>query len=408
MHNPHNLIRVKDLNLRHLEGSWKDGIAPHGTTAYRDVATGMIFPRMAGGARGMIDTQDLLRTLDQVPFDIIWTDFQDVLRMYNEATSTLLGRLARRISTPGFRTFVPGSMRFERGTEYGRPDRQRHGAFKTRGFPVWKFQLGITYTRDYLLNATREEVDIQHAEALRADTENVLNETLRAAFHNTNYNFEDDRVGTVSVKAFYNNDGEVPPPFRGTFFAGTHTHYHSTNGAWALAHITAMKDDLVEHGHDGNRILEISTDIEADIRALTDANGDVAFHRNWNIEGARGLEMGGGSTETVSRLSPEFIGEIEGFAVRVNPWQPAKYAFGYNFYGEGSANAPLGFREPENEAQRGLNLISPDAASSYPLINSFYERWFGVAVMTRSNGTITVEDAGAAYINPTASIPGAD
>lgn len=359
---------------------------------------GLTLPRMAGGAKGYNDTDDSLRTLDGVAFPTLYTDLINSLADYNRIASELLSTLCFQTQMVAVREITPGSMRFERGTEYGRPDRQRAHRFRSRGLPVEKFALGIGFTRDFLLGARQAEIDAQHSEALRADMENLLVEILRAAFNDDNYSFEDDVAGTIAVKALYNGDSEVPPAFEGRTFTAPHTHYHSSNGALALADITVMKTDLVEHGHDGDRILYIAANLEGNVRALVDGAGNPAFFRNLQ-EAMQWLQMAPGATETFATLGPEFIGVVEGFKVRVINWLPDNYLFGYNSYGANSQMNPFGFREKENRLQRGLQIISDNPR--YPLQDSFYERWFGIGVINRGNGTVMVVDAGASYIEPT-------
>jgi hypothetical protein len=237
--------------------------------------TGRYIPRIAGGARGYNMSRDTLRTLDGFTFPIVWTDLVNALAAYNRIKNEFLRNLCYQTTLTGVREISPGTMKFERGTEFGRPDRQRAHAYRTRGLPVFKYALGEGFTRDFLLNARQEEIDAQHTEAMRADAENLLYEIMTAAFNNTGYTYEDELAGPVSVVTLYNGDAEVPPSFEGTTFTAPHSHYHATAGAtFAYADVLTMKNDLVEHGHDTNRILYIATDLENNVRSMTDTAGN--------------------------------------------------------------------------------------------------------------------------------------
>jgi hypothetical protein len=379
----------------------EDGYIPLGGGFYVP-ETGRYVKKIAGGARGYNMSRDTLRTLDGFTFPIVWTDLVNALSAYNRIKNEFLRNLCYQTTLIGVREISPGTMKFERGTEFGRPDRQRAHAYRTRGLPVQKFAMGEGFTRDFLLNARQEEIDAQHTEAMRADAENVLYEIMTAAFSNVNYTYEDELAGPVSVVALYNGDAEVPPAFEGTTFSAPHSHYHATAGAtFAYADVVTMKNDLVEHGHDTNRILYVATELEDNIRSMVDAAGNPVFYRNLNGPDFRDIQVGPGSQEVTSRVSTDYIGVIEGFRVRVLPWMPAGYAFGFSSYGQNSQLNPFGFREKENRLQRGLQLIP--GPGRYPVVDSFYERWFGIGVINRSNGTVmweTDDDAVNDYAAP--------
>lgn len=400
------LVNLSDRQWKKLLGpSYPGGVMP-GIGRVYDVTRDRYLPRMRGGALGISDSRDVLWTLDQVTLDVVWDDMIDAITMYNEALDSFLGPLTFRTRQSAWRIASGGRMKWQKGTQYGRPDRQRiMPTFTTRGLPVWDYDLGLAYTRKYLLNATAQEIEMQQNEVFRSDNENLLNEVLRAAFRNTSYQFDDDRVGTITVLPAYNGDSEVPPPVAGHVFTAPHTHYHVTNGAWEYADILLNKSDLREHGHDGRRILRIAENLEPDIRAMQDANGNSAFVENFAYENPFVALAPADTQRTTVGLPPEYIGVIAGFWVRVDPWLPDNYYFGYNDYGANSTLAPLAFREPYNDAEVGLQLIEGGSSAEYPIVNSYYLRSFGVAALNRGNLTVTFVDSGSSYVDPTASFP---
>jgi hypothetical protein len=381
---------VRDLVL-----PWQGDIIP-GVQGFRDARTGKYYAHVAGGDYGYNDTRDSLINLSGVTFEVIWDDLQFSLMQYNNVVGELMATLTFQTDRIGLREYTPGDMTFERGTEYGRPDRQRVGGFRVRNFPVDKFQLGIGFTRDYLLGATTEEIDATFNEAVRADRRLLLNEIFRVAFRNTNYTFYDDIAGAVTVRALLNGDSEPIPSFEGrTFNAATHTHYHASAGATlALADLQQMRRDLIEHGHDGNRILYIPLNLEDTIRGLAGwADNWAYYHPNESLAP--------GDLTRVANVGPEYIGVILGFKVRVMGWFPDNYLFAYNGYGQNNRMNPFAWRVKVNPAQQGLQLINQNGADTYPLIDSFFERWFGIGGLTRANGSVMFVTGGGTYVVPT-------
>jgi hypothetical protein len=364
--------------------------------------TGRYIPRIAGGARGFNASVDLLRTLDGITFPVVYTDLVNALAAYNRISSELVDNLCYRTNMIALREISPGRMKFERGTEFGRPDRQRAHSYRMRGLPVAKYALGEGYTRDFLLNARQVEIDAQHTEAMRADMENLLYEIMTAVFNSTSYTFEDDYAGPIGVVALYNGDAEVPPDFEGRTFTAPHTHYHATAGS-TLAHadILQMRLDLFEHGHDTDRVLYSAYNLQDTLRGMVDAAGNPVFFRNINGPEFRDVRQAPGSRENVAVVNNDYIGVLEGFKVRVLNWLPDNYLFGYNSYGANSQLNPFGFREKTNPLQQGLQLIPEDPGSTYPIVNSFYERWFGVGVINRSNGSVMFQTGSGTYAAPT-------
>lgn len=375
-----------------------------------DVSRGISYPLIRGGDFGYTDSRDVLATLDGVTFEIIWDDLVNSLAMYNRGAAEFLDSLCFRTTQIGLREVTPGSIRFERGTEYGRPDRQRQGAFRSRGLPLEKFAVATGWTRDALLDMTQAEIDAQHTSVLIADNSNIMNEILRAAFNDDSYTFEDQRAGAVTVMPLYNGDSEVPPMFEGRVFTAPHTHYsatgampspYSANNSNTVFNDSAAKvmlNALREHGHYGNITMFIATDLEDDVRALTDTNGDPTFFENWAYNNPN-IQIAPASTRDTAVVGPEFIGVTNGMKVRVMTWMPLGYAFAWNSYGGNSRLSPFAYREKENPFQRGLQLINPDGNDTYPVIDSFYERWFGIGVINRANGVVMYR--GAAYAEPT-------
>lgn len=84
-----------------------------------------------------------------------------------------------------------------------------------------------------------------------------------------------------------------------------------------------------------------------------------------------------------------------------NDYMPAGYVLGLSSGGNLAAGNPVGIREHQNAALRGLRLVkgrTPD----YPLIDSFYNRGFGTGIRHRGAGVVMQITASGTYTIPAA------
>jgi len=341
--------------------------------------------------RGFNDTRDLVVTTDGVPFIRMYDDIQAALADYNANEGFLRSNLTFSTTDEKIKEGLSqNQMQFARATEYGRPDRQRITQQERERFiPIEDFSMGIGFTRKYLLLARSDQIALQVDEATRADQELIIRSILQQL-----HRIENLGVGGI-YKAFWNADGDVPPRFVDTVFVGTHTHY-LTSATATLALIQSMRTKLVEHGYDTSRELWINPAEEAAVRAIVGftpvLSADQRLITNTNPFNA--------PNTVVATVDPaQFIGVVEGFRVRVYNWQPAGYFFGYDAGSASGLRKPLAWREYPVAGLRGLQLFNEDPGSSFPLINSFFGRNFGLATLERSNGVLAQITAGA-YATP--------
>jgi len=340
--------------------------------------------------RGFNDTRDLVATTDGVPFIRLYDDIQVALQDYNRNSGFLRTRLTRPVTEEKIKEgLAQNQMQFQRATEYGRPDRQRIAQTERERFiPLEDFSLGIGFTRKYLALATAAQVALQVDEATRADQELIIRSILQQLFRIEN-------LGSAGIyKAFWNNDGDAPPRFQQTTFLGSHTHY-LTSASFNDAASAAMRVKLVEHGYDTSRELWANSAQEAAIRALTNfvpvRSRDEQLITNSNPFNATNVE--------VALVDPtQFIGVVDGFRVRIYDWVPSGYLFGYDAAQTG-LRVPLAWREYPVASLRGLQLFNEDPGSSFPLVNSFFARNFGLATLDRSNGVL-LKVTGGSYDTP--------
>jgi hypothetical protein len=342
-------------------------------------------------ARGFNDTRDLQPvTSDGIPFIRLFEDISAALRDYNDTASALRASLvtvttAEKLVTGG----AQGQYNFSRATEYGRPDRVRVGVSPEveRFIPLEDFSLGVGFTRKYLALATSSDVSSQVDESIRADQELIIRMILQQTLR-----IENLGVGGI-YKTFWNADGEIPPRFADTTFLGTHTHFFF-NASLTLAVIQSMRLALVEHGLDVFRELWIPLNLESGIRGLAGfvpvASKDLGLIGNTNV-----LSM---PNSQVALVDPsQYIGVLEGFRIRLFNWMPDNYMFAYDA-AQALLRKPLAWREYPVGSLRGLQLFNEDPNSSFPLVNSFFARSFGLAALNRSNGVAA--QVAASYTTP--------
>jgi len=341
-------------------------------------------------ARGFNDTRDLVVTTDGIPFIRLYDDITVALADYNRNSGFLRSNLTTVVTEEKIKEgLTQNQMQFQRATEYGRPDRQRIAQQEVERFiPLQDFSLGIGFTRKYLALATASQVALQVDEATRADQELIIRSTLQQLFRIEN-------LGSGGVyKAFWNADGQVPPRFADTTFLGTHTHF-LTSAALDLAAVTSMKLKLVEHGYDTVRELWINGAQEAAIRAIA---GFVPVQDRDQRLVVQSNPANAANVPFAAVDPTQYIGAILGFRVRVYNWVPAGYVFAYDAANTGFRK-PLAWREYPVASLRGLQLFNEDPGSSFPLINSFFARNFGLCALDRSNGVL-LQVTGGAYATP--------
>jgi len=249
---------------------------------------------------------------------------------------------------------------------------------------------------------------------LEADNRLVFNKVLKSIFNNVNRT-ADIRNNAVNVYPFYNGDGTVPPAFKNYTFNGNHTHY-LTSGAATITSgdLDDMETMLVHHGYgrqNGSQMILLVNRTEmATIRGFRVASGaSYDFiagpgQAPWllpTVTGGVVTPQGGGVPAQVNGLP--VVGQYGPWAIVEEDYIPPKYVVGFATGGENSATNPVGIREHQNAALRGLRLVKgrqPD----YPLIDSFYNRGFGTGVRHRGAGVVMEITADATYDIPAAYV----
>lgn len=275
--------------------------------------------------------------------------------------------------------------------EYGASPTQRGRGGSTVGFPLRKFQYNVGWTKVWFQRHTPADLAEVVIAAEKAHRQVVVRTIKRAIYTSANTTYIDHLVDNVSlaVKAFVNADSaDIPTGPNGEAFVGaTHTHYDG-EASLTAAFLTALINNVVEHGHGGMVKVAISRTDEAAVRALT---GFTAY------SDPRLIYVATDSTaqkQDLSRLDNRAIGIFGAAEVWVKPWAIANYIFAYD---EAGPN-PLAFRQDKSTSMQGLQIAAE--LDSYPLHAQFMESDFGVGVWERTNGAV-LYFANATYADPT-------
>lgn len=352
-------------------------------------------------ATGTHTVQDLLQissiTADEFGLDEIAQALQADLATYNRIVDEMLMDLA--VDTTDRERIYGGSIDGEmlEADEYDRGVAVKAGAGSNVGFPLRKFVKDIGWTADFMLQSTPQAIANAMLGVQQMHTRAVRRDLQRALFGATNFTIRDRYVANqvdLGVKRLVNADSATIPngPNGETFTASTHTHYDYLDGATpTAAALTALVDDIVEHGHGNDVRININRAAETAVRALS---GFVPYYVAGVDPGANAARAAGVlRTDTQTNRA---IGNFNGAEVWTKSWVPANYAFAHD---AGTELKPLVRRLHPASSVRGLRIVAqiPD----YPLIAQVMDSYFGFGVWNRTNGAVLYYAASAsAYVEP--------
>jgi len=370
------------------------------------------------GTRGYNELGDVLKTTaDGRDLNDLWRLFQESLQIANESRT----RIVDFLTFPVTRVIedVPqagGTVDFEMASEFGEPKGVKTALqYFSMAYDFQWYDVAARFTWQYLLEASASQVESLNNSVIEADNRNLFTKVMKTVFNPSNL-VANINGNNFTVFKFFNNDGQVPPPYKTNTFLGTHTHYLTTGGAafttaaGAAQDVEAMQTALHEHGYTaplGYRLVLMVNKTEGDV-IRTFRMGTGTPPALYDFIPARGREdllflsttqvLGNQPAAILDGL--DVIGAYGDFLVVQDDYIPAGYMFGFATGGEANLANPIGFREHEQAAVQGLQLVkgkTPD----YPLIDSFYIRGFGTGVRQRGGGVVMQVTAGA-YAAPAA------
>jgi len=249
---------------------------------------------------------------------------------------------------------------------------------------VDKYGYGVGSDLDTIQRSTGREVAMAFNRPMMEDPENVLVRFLERMMIDP---------GAANVGGgFYNGEFATaeritaPPRYGQQIFNANHTHYiaSNTSATLDLDDFTEMKQTILHHGHRGQ------------LMAFINSNGAQALEdlASWN-------------SATITRSPISDMVSVDGFGqtfqllgitFHVTEMMPT----GYVLMVEGNnaqSERPLIMFEPANI--RGLRM-HPGPMNDYPLVEAFFDRWFGVKVWQRGAGVCLFYGThSGSYVDPT-------
>lgn len=369
---------------------------------------------VSGAEQGFNERADVVVAADGTDLNDFWNEVQATIRIRNQDRNSIIDTLSFRVSGIVEEVGAPSEVDFEEASEYGQPVGIRGTAVRLfRGFDFKFYDLAVRYTWMFIAEADRQQLQLHHNMALEADIKLQFRKVMQRLFNPLNGAGVTDKNEPVTVFAAFNGDGEVPPKYKQTTFAGSHNHYVvSGNTTVTSANLDTLATLTEEHGYtlqNGYRNVLWVNKQEADVikvfRTATGAKYD--FVPNPATFGGKiwvptDGQYVGGPTGTVKGE----IGTYGPFHVVEEGYIPAGYMVSVVTGGQDSISNPIGIREHSNPAYRGLKVI-PGQRSQYPLIDSFYRRGIGTGIRHRGAVAVMQIKAAAPYVVPAAYDPAA-
>lgn len=378
--------------------------------------TGILLP-IGGGAAAITDHSGynqsadiLVKTVDGVPLNELWDEFNATLNIINAERDPLIQRLTFPVEKPFDEVMPVVVADFEQADEFGQPVGIRLGTPWNMGYDLNYWDLGIRYTFRYLGRAVSGEIRALNNEALDADRRLIYRTVFNRIFDNTNAAVTLEASGRATTAyPFYNGAVTAlqvaPPTWKSYSHTTSHNHYLvSGNSALTSANLTTMYDHLLHHGyHEGADVFVVVNRVEAKrIRAYRVASSDeYDFIPAPGQPDAtfRGTLVGDlAASQGNLDVFPGFIGRYGPIGVIEEDMIPSGYVIMLASGGKRAPRNPVGLREHENPGLRGLKLIPQ--FERYPLRESFYHHAIGAGIRHPGAGVVMQVTSNGTYAAP--------
>jgi hypothetical protein len=364
-------------------------------------------------ARGYSVASDALATLiDGTPLDRVWEEFQATINLQNERRSALLSTLCAPVAVPAEAVAQGiGSDNFEDASEFGEPTGLRAvPTIVEQGFPFKWRDKASRFTSKALATMTSDQVAAVHNAVLEADNRQIFRAVLAALMFPTTIATRPTNENGTSIYSLYSGEADdTPPAYLNTTFSANHTHFFTT-GSSAVDGIDLrdLMRKVTEHGFtttDGSKLLVFCNPAEGEVIAgfragqgspaspldFIPSSGAPAFLTTETLIGDRPPATFGGLT---------VIGSFGSAWIVQDDYVPSGFVVAVATQGANSPFNPLAFREHIRPELRGLRLYA-GSNNSYPLVDSFYQRGFGIAVRQRGAAAVLEVTASSTYTPPT-------
>lgn len=368
-------------------------------------------------SRGYNTQGDVLvsHSADGVDLDRIWGEIATANELWNQQRSALTRVLS--FWTTNAADVIPqgiASESLEKASEFGVPEAMRQPAVALPlGYTLDDFDSRSAFTWKFLRDSTASQIRAQANLIMEADNKLINGTILRRLFDPTE---ESNEFGHRCFGLWNGTDSTAPPPYMGKTFDTSHTQYFvSGNAQIDSADVEDAINHITEHGYgvtQGSQLLVLCNTVEADFIAGWRANvesrpsGPKAkfdFVPSTNAPAFLTDETIIGKQAPATYENLPVLGSYGRAWVIAHDYIPAGYVAVVASSGANSPSNPIAVRQHTNTNYQGLRVIP--GAGSYPLVNAFYQRTFGVGARHRGAACVFQVKASGSYEAPTASIP---
>jgi len=342
------------------------------------------------------DLEHVNSTVEEFGEETLARRASEAFTVYNRAADEMFRDFAVVTSQNQLPYGVSGDFTVQELDQFGSPDVQKTTAGGSLGLPLRFFGNAIQWNRHFVLNSSVGQLATLLNRMASADLVNLTRQIRRALFTPTNNLAYQDALETklvLQLRALLNADGmAIPPgPNLETFNPNTHTHFMAA-ATLTNAQLTALVDNVVEHGVDGGVVIYINRSQESTIRGLADfsAYQEAGIHLSDTDRYAIGAVL------DVTNPTDRAIGRFAGAEVWVKPWVPSGYQLAFDT-GNGADRAlAVRTRTGSLSGAGGFGLLYEN--DLFPLRATAYGREFGVGVAVRHKAAINY--IGASYVAP--------
>lgn len=362
--------------------------------------------------RGTLTQGDAVvaKLADGTSTNAMWLEFQEVLQAWNSKRTSLTNLLTH--TTTAAADVLPqgyGGDKFQGASEFGVPRSVGTEQVLAVGYTLRDHDLASRYTWRALRSMSSEQVRSAFVRALDADSRLTTGTVLQRIMDPTQGLSPEGNP----VYGLYCSDGMVPPPYLGTQFLGSTTHYVATeNATLDSADIEDAINLLRRKGFGvgaGSQILIIAGPSESE--AIQSWRAGVASRSSGPLAKfdflpsssappfiREGTLIGTAAPDKYEDL--EILGSYGHGWLHECPIMPASYVLVVASSGANSERNVCGFRQHASPEWQGLRQV-PGNWSGYPLAESFWTRTFGVGIRNRGAAVALQAVADDEYVAPT-------
>lgn len=359
-------------------------------------------------ARGIISRGDILTTTsDGVDLNRVWDEFQTTLSLANTNRNLIASLFTFDTTLKADAISLDGDdMSFEAASEFGIAKTGQAEPEKIIvGFPLEWYDLRITFTEKFLMDANRSQVDAQHAAALEANNRLLFTSTLRALMTKTALGSRPVNEQGVDIFSLYDGSTDSKPPaFGGKTFTSGHSHYLVSGAATIDGQdLSDLIDHVTEHGYAVNGseriVILVHPDQGKTIRSFrVGSTSPYDFIPSESAPAFLSNEFVIGDKPPAIFNGLPILGSYGPALVAESYYVPTGYVIAAATSGANSSRNPLGFRTHERTEYRGLRMIP--GTERVPLVGSTYAQGFGLGVRNRGAAAVMQIKASGTYDNP--------